>query len=189
MVSQVQLWCKKPCSYKRGLTGWLAAAMLLLACVGDGSMATLQPSPPVSLLQSRCSWPWHAGSNSGSTLAHMDLLWPILEKWVWEILCTHRKLSSPQTPEGCGFLVVFSVFLTSISSSYCICPVGPNRRFATMFSRRCWCHFVTENPGCCAACGKLGLVYLYLSTNHLFALFLQSLYSFILYPPSHTVYT
>lgn len=172
MVSQVQLWCKKPCSYKRGLTGWLAVVMLPLMCLGDGSMAMLQPSPPASLLQSRCSRPWRTGDNSGSTLAHMDLLWPTLEKWVWEILCTHRKLSSLQTTEGCVFLIIFSAFLASLSCSHHICPVGPNQSFTTMFSRRCWCRFVTENPGCSAACGKLGLVSLYLSTNHLFALLL-----------------
>lgn len=35
MASQVQLWCKKPCPYMRGVTGWLAAVMVLLTCLGD----------------------------------------------------------------------------------------------------------------------------------------------------------
>lgn len=133
-------------------------------------------------------WHWGAAGNSDSTLAHMDFLCSALEKWVWEI-CMHRNLSFSQIPEGCVFLVIFSIFLASLSCSHRICPVGPNQRFTATFSRNCQCHFVTENPGCSAACGKLGLVYLYLSTNHLFALLLQSLYSFILYPPSHSVYT
>lgn len=132
---------------------------------------------------------WCAGGNFGSTSARMDLLWPILEKWVWEILCAHSNLSSPQITKGCVFLIIFSVFLTFLSCSHHTCPVGPNQRFTTMFIRRHWCRFVTENPGCPAACGKLDLVYVCLDTNDLFALLQQSLYSFVLYPLSHSVYT
>lgn len=41
-------------------------------------------------------------------------------------------------------------------------------------------HFVAENLGSSTAYGKLGLVYLCLGTNHLFALLLQTLQNFML---------